>query len=102
MIRRPPRSTLFPYTTLFRSCRAKSHRIPCAGVQIRGGNTVIPSSLVTSSLALLAFIIGFYALLARERKTPYITRFIYWPAIAGFVSVFLMLIAQALHARRLV
>src|SRR3712207_8002821 len=22
MIRRPPRSTLFPYTTLFRSCRA--------------------------------------------------------------------------------
>src|SRR3712207_9091648 len=25
MIRRPPRSTLFPYTTLFRSCR-ESHR----------------------------------------------------------------------------
>src|SRR3712207_7384977 len=24
MIRRPPRSTLFPYTTLFRSCRARS------------------------------------------------------------------------------
>src|SRR5947209_10174451 len=24
MIRRPPRSTLFPYTTLFRSCRAPS------------------------------------------------------------------------------
>src|SRR3712207_6957034 len=24
MIRRPPRSTLFPYTTLFRSCRCKS------------------------------------------------------------------------------
>src|SRR5260221_4112999 len=27
MIRRPPRSTLFPYTTLFRSCEAKSE--PC-------------------------------------------------------------------------
>src|SRR3712207_7336211 len=26
MIRRPPRSTLFPYTTLFRSCR---RRPPC-------------------------------------------------------------------------
>src|SRR5258708_31493942 len=30
MIRRPPRSTLFPYTTLFRSpfpgCRARGHR----------------------------------------------------------------------------
>src|SRR4029434_418539 len=25
MIRRPPRSTLFPYTTLFRSCRAQLH-----------------------------------------------------------------------------
>src|SRR5690349_22739482 len=38
MIRRPPRSTLFPYTTLFRShpCRAKglSHRDP--GRSIRG------------------------------------------------------------------
>src|SRR2546425_2704217 len=31
MIRRPPRSTLFPYTTLFRSCRAREgcelHRV---------------------------------------------------------------------------
>src|SRR5262245_66573634 len=29
MIRRPPRSTLFPYTTLFRSCSASSV-LPCA------------------------------------------------------------------------
>src|SRR5712672_2935538 len=30
MIRRPPRSTLFPYTTLFRSCRPQSQaRGPC-------------------------------------------------------------------------
>src|SRR5437870_10880824 len=28
MIRRPPRSTLFPYTTLFRSRRAGPHRAP--------------------------------------------------------------------------
>src|SRR2546427_9033610 len=26
MIRRPPRSTLFPYTTLFRSCVRSQHR----------------------------------------------------------------------------
>src|SRR5260370_8558808 len=43
MIRRPPRSTLFPYTTLFRSCTAKftsesardvvpERRLPEAGV----------------------------------------------------------------------
>src|SRR2546422_1187749 len=35
MIRRPPRSTLFPYTTLFRSCptgaRAGSRARPAAG-----------------------------------------------------------------------
>src|SRR5256885_12936702 len=29
MIRRPPRSTLFPYTTLFRSCRRRSARGSC-------------------------------------------------------------------------
>src|SRR3712207_6916703 len=29
MIRRPPRSTLFPYTTLFRSSRTRSARLPC-------------------------------------------------------------------------
>src|SRR5256885_6341750 len=31
MIRRPPRSTLFPYTTLFRSrlCGRKAHPPPC-------------------------------------------------------------------------
>src|SRR5258708_15617931 len=28
MIRRPPRSTLFPYTTLFRSFFARSHLFP--------------------------------------------------------------------------
>src|SRR5436853_5376255 len=28
MIRRPPRSTLFPYTTLFRSCRRTGSRTP--------------------------------------------------------------------------
>src|SRR2546430_9202137 len=28
MIRRPPRSTLFPYTTLFRSARPHAHRDP--------------------------------------------------------------------------
>src|SRR3712207_9205872 len=31
MIRRPPRSTLFPYTTLFRSCRTFT-ALDCAGL----------------------------------------------------------------------
>src|SRR2546422_4784586 len=35
MIRRPPRSTLFPYTTLFRSLSALGLRSALAGVQIK-------------------------------------------------------------------
>src|SRR3712207_7705612 len=31
MIRRPPRSTLFPYTTLFRSIGAGAHRLEVGG-----------------------------------------------------------------------
>src|SRR3712207_7363286 len=33
MIRRPPRSTLFPYTTLFRSGRARAVEPPEAGAE---------------------------------------------------------------------
>src|SRR2546429_9132829 len=32
MIRRPPRSTLFPYTTLFRSCHDCRYRHVCFGL----------------------------------------------------------------------
>src|SRR3712207_6963715 len=35
MIRRPPRSTLFPYTTLFRS---QSYRNPAVDVHLPGGD----------------------------------------------------------------
>src|SRR3989442_15219461 len=35
MIRRPPRSTLFPYTTLFRSLRSDAHRRARAGNALR-------------------------------------------------------------------
>src|SRR5690348_18185906 len=35
MIRRPPRSTLFPYTTLFRSCDARDIERRCAVIRDR-------------------------------------------------------------------
>src|SRR5260370_14961576 len=35
MIRRPPRSTLFPYTTLFRSMAAITHRQPAHEFRLR-------------------------------------------------------------------
>src|SRR2546430_10266623 len=37
MIRRPPRSTLFPYTTLFRSCRDRIERRKQRAVLAIGG-----------------------------------------------------------------
>src|SRR2546422_4102327 len=39
MIRRPPRSTLFPYTTLFRSIIAQHHEFGCAlfGIDTENG-----------------------------------------------------------------
>src|SRR2546430_11185487 len=57
MIRRPPRSTLFPYTTLFRSSVAPWSRkrvfisrviingMPCASPLERGGNSAVPPGL---------------------------------------------------------
>src|SRR5687768_17945581 len=37
MIRRPPRSTLFPYTTLFRS---EHDRVPHRGAEVKHGETI--------------------------------------------------------------
>src|SRR5205807_7471252 len=41
MIRRPPRSTLFPYTTLFRFCRIRSYCV-ISDSQIGDGVTIKP------------------------------------------------------------
>src|SRR5947209_17769876 len=44
MIRRPPRSTLFPYTTLFRSI-ALDAAAPCLAALDGGDSKVVPSVL---------------------------------------------------------
>src|SRR5260221_2083249 len=41
MIRRPPRSTLFPYTTLFRSQHAKTGKNLVLGVGIEGAGRLV-------------------------------------------------------------
>src|SRR5689334_24765832 len=42
MIRRPPRSTLFPYTTLFRSVTASSYAIGARGFNgVQAGNKLL-------------------------------------------------------------
>src|SRR3712207_8676169 len=40
MIRRPPRSTLFPYTTLFRSLRGRGENLPRDGARHDAGGGV--------------------------------------------------------------
>src|SRR3712207_8734873 len=50
MIRRPPRSTLFPYTTLFRS--ELSLRVAAAAVGLLGGAR-LPGELVARDIRLL-------------------------------------------------
>src|SRR2546428_9284837 len=44
MIRRPPRSTLFPYTTLFRSTDAAANAVSLAGETTGGEVTVFTAS----------------------------------------------------------
>src|SRR5258707_11909732 len=46
MIRRPPRSTLFPYTTLFRSRRFRAAAVPIVSLGILG--TFATAGLVTA------------------------------------------------------
>src|SRR2546427_3381753 len=53
MIRRPPRSTLFPYTTLFRSPKI-SHQLPleiCACGSAIFQPLVVPASVATTFVA---------------------------------------------------
>src|SRR5256885_9984246 len=50
MIRRPPRSTLFPYTTLFRSRSTHSSRIPCIPAFPRCSDLrILPTSVLRRS-----------------------------------------------------
>src|SRR2546430_2829686 len=59
MIRRPPRSTLFPYTTLFRSLIASGVLVVCHMVFVRyalGQNTIWQTDLTTYCLVAATFI----------------------------------------------
>src|SRR5256885_8858391 len=56
MIRRPPRSTLFPYTTLFRSLRQIGGRRPLDGervVFVKGGDAQIAHQAQLAALGSL-------------------------------------------------
>src|SRR5258708_29947413 len=68
MIRRPPRSTLFPYTTLFRSKRAVQHNaddgVEGIGRQLFGAGHEIAGSVVDQRVDFAELFLGF-----RDRKS---------------------------------
>src|SRR5438874_5151066 len=59
MIRRPPSSTLFPYTTLFRSCVSMKNVCPAGLLLIPTQAWMVPSGFTTYNVA-----IGFVTLVA--------------------------------------
>ena len=46
MIRRPPRSTLFPYTTLFRSSQKRNKAI---GIELKNGEKIFADHIVSNA-----------------------------------------------------
>src|SRR3712207_7044786 len=73
MIRRPPRSTLFPYTTLFRSDALNERgggRIPgCPQSLLRLGGRVVASAIAAAMAAAAAVGSGTVAAKSRDRKS---------------------------------
>jgi hypothetical protein len=58
----------------------------------------LSADLFSKALALLAFIVAFYALVARERKTPYLTNTIYSSAFLVLFALILMLLVPLLDS----
>src|SRR5205823_12180076 len=70
MIRRPPRSTLFPYTTLFRSPRLRRRPIASASPSrsLSAGASRIRSEEHTSELQSLAYLVCRLLLEKKKKK----------------------------------
>src|ERR1700731_2044397 len=60
---------------------------------------IAAGSVITTGLALLAFLIAFYVLLARERKIPYITNFVFPPAGLLIGAIFFSFVGQLSQPR---
>src|SRR5436305_11587861 len=83
MIRRPPRSTLFPYTTLFRSCRsapplaapsaraARAWRLPAVRVGAHRADRRVRSEEHTSELQSRPHLVCRLLLEKKKKKNNY-------------------------------
>src|SRR2546429_1145446 len=72
MIRRPPRSTLFPYTTLFRSVvRADPRQLSNFGLYVVPDNRIVPQSgFKDHSWCALALAIEMHFVTANIHESP--------------------------------
>src|SRR6476661_10386785 len=86
MIRRPPRSTLFPYTTLFRSRSrgAATGRPACSDWNRKAARSEEHTSELQSHLNLVCRL-----LLEKKKKTFLSMNFLYQAAIARAIKQFL-------------
>src|SRR5256885_13477094 len=73
MIRRPPRSTLFPYTTLFRSGGQATASMPYFSQHMFNGPVNIPFTGLTISLQLLTFLLVYVAFAVKIPMFPFHT-----------------------------
>src|ERR1041384_8420690 len=70
MMRRPPRSTLFPYTTLFRSCTSGAPAGSATPGRERTGRRTARSEEHTSELQSLAYLVCRLLLEKKQRHPP--------------------------------
>src|SRR2546430_8736499 len=86
MIRRPPRSTLFPYTTLFRShllARLRNQRsqslevelLPFEARQLRAGRQDRKSTRLNSSHSQISYAV--FCLKKKKKKNNYVLHLLY-------------------------
>src|SRR2546422_7483824 len=76
MIRRPPRSTLFPYTTLFRSCPAEASRyraIRSGGSWHENAKADRKSTRLNSSHGYISYAVFCLKKKKKKKKQPHTT-----------------------------
>src|SRR5258707_6488514 len=91
MIRRPPRSTLFPYTTLFRSIGLRQSRLEgCIAVIFTSWSYLLIHFGTESrgySLVIFFSLLAWYALQQFEERRSWIWIVVFWSAvILGFLA----------------
>src|SRR5256885_9060090 len=69
MIRRPPRSTLFPYTTLFRSARRRLHTCPQGRRHHRGRHHRLRGDRKSTRLNSSHLVISYAVFCLKKKKT---------------------------------